>query len=267
MENAPMHRPMRQASRQVRNVDQLHAIVEACHTVRIGALDEEGMFIVPMSFGYDWADPESPANNAPYPTPGAMGALGLRGTQSRAFRSRTACCHRDGYRRRRNRRPLCLRLLLCLSQHHGYRHRSSNPRHQRKALRAHPNHEPSGSRSQRRLYRPGTSAHKHLLHRHRFFHRKTARLEKLVTRNRPSFLRQHETKGGLFLEQAEDHYVTGLTSRPASTPPLFRYTNSGTSSKACGIPIQAARTAQRTAATSRSLSRNRSCRHPSWLHA
>ena len=46
MENAPMHRPMRQASRQVRNIDQLHAIVEACHTVRIGALDEEGMFIV-----------------------------------------------------------------------------------------------------------------------------------------------------------------------------------------------------------------------------
>ena len=53
MENAPMHRPMRQASRQVRNIDQLHAIVEACYTVRIGALDEEGMFIVPMSFGYD----------------------------------------------------------------------------------------------------------------------------------------------------------------------------------------------------------------------
>ena len=67
MENAPMHRPMRQASRQVRNIDQLHAIVEACHTVRIGALDEEGMFIVPMSFGYDWADPESPGNNAPAP--------------------------------------------------------------------------------------------------------------------------------------------------------------------------------------------------------
>ena len=67
MENAPMHRPMRQASRQVRNIDQLHAIVEACHTVRIGALDEEGMFIVPMSFGYDWADPESPGNNASTP--------------------------------------------------------------------------------------------------------------------------------------------------------------------------------------------------------
>lgn len=32
-----------------------------------GPLDEEGMFIVPMSFGYDWADPESPGNNAPTP--------------------------------------------------------------------------------------------------------------------------------------------------------------------------------------------------------
>lgn len=67
MENEPMHRPMRQASRQVRNVDQLRAIVEACRTVRIGAFDEEGLFIVPMSFGYDWADPETPGNNAPTP--------------------------------------------------------------------------------------------------------------------------------------------------------------------------------------------------------
>ena len=42
--DASPHAP---GSRQVRNIDQLHAIVEACHTVRIGALDEEGMFIVP----------------------------------------------------------------------------------------------------------------------------------------------------------------------------------------------------------------------------
>ena len=196
-----------------------------------------------------------------------MGALGIRGAQGRAFQSRTARCHRDGYRRRRNRGPLCLRLFLRLSQHHGHRYRSSNPRHRRKALRAYPYHEPSGSRSQRRFYRPSTSAHKHLLHRHRFFHRKTARLEKPVTRNRPSFLRQHETKGGLLFEQAEGLYVTGLISKPASTPLLFRYTNSGTSSKDCGTPIQATGTAQRTVAASRFLSRNRSCTHPSWLHA
>ena len=52
------HRPMRQAGRQLRSTTQLHSVVEACQTVRIACIDEEGLFIVPMSFGYDWADPE-----------------------------------------------------------------------------------------------------------------------------------------------------------------------------------------------------------------
>lgn len=52
------HRPMRQAGRQLRSAGQLHDVVEACQTVRIACIDEEGLFIVPMSFGYDWADPE-----------------------------------------------------------------------------------------------------------------------------------------------------------------------------------------------------------------
>ncbi len=51
------HRPMRLAGREVKGPAQLHDIVEACQTVRIGAIDAEGMFVVPMSFGYDWADP------------------------------------------------------------------------------------------------------------------------------------------------------------------------------------------------------------------
>lgn len=67
METAPMHRPMRQASRLIRKTDQLRAVVDACHTVRIGVVDQEGMFIVPMSFGYDWADPETPGNPSPFP--------------------------------------------------------------------------------------------------------------------------------------------------------------------------------------------------------
>lgn len=52
------HRPMRQAGRQLRSAGQLHDVVEACQTVRIACVDKEGLFIVPMSFGYDWADPE-----------------------------------------------------------------------------------------------------------------------------------------------------------------------------------------------------------------
>lgn len=49
--------PMRASAREVKGPSQLRDIVEACQTVRIAAVDAEGMFIVPMSFGYDWADP------------------------------------------------------------------------------------------------------------------------------------------------------------------------------------------------------------------
>lgn len=56
---------MRQAGRQLRSAGQLHDVVEACQTVRIACADEEGLFIVPMSFGYDWADPEEIDANEP----------------------------------------------------------------------------------------------------------------------------------------------------------------------------------------------------------
>ncbi len=49
---------MRLTGREVRSATQLHAIVDACQTVRVALADEEGPFIVPMSFGYDWADPK-----------------------------------------------------------------------------------------------------------------------------------------------------------------------------------------------------------------
>lgn len=49
------HRPMRRAKREITAPDQLRAIIDACQTVRIGATDSEGMFIVPLSFGYDWS--------------------------------------------------------------------------------------------------------------------------------------------------------------------------------------------------------------------
>lgn len=45
---------MRLAKRAVTDADELRGIVEACRTVRIGAADGEGIFIVPMSFGYEW---------------------------------------------------------------------------------------------------------------------------------------------------------------------------------------------------------------------
>lgn len=50
---------MRLAKREVREANALRAIVDSCQTVRVGTVDEEGMFIVPMSFGYDWELDES----------------------------------------------------------------------------------------------------------------------------------------------------------------------------------------------------------------
>lgn len=61
MTNTPHNarRPMRLSKREVTDPDQLHGIVDDCQTVRIALVDDEGPFIVPMSFGYDWANPEA----------------------------------------------------------------------------------------------------------------------------------------------------------------------------------------------------------------
>lgn len=49
-------RNMRIAKRQVNSKEALREILDACHVVRIGALDADGMFIVPTNFGYEWSD-------------------------------------------------------------------------------------------------------------------------------------------------------------------------------------------------------------------
>ncbi|WP_222419877.1 pyridoxamine 5'-phosphate oxidase family protein [Enorma burkinafasonensis] len=58
---------MRLHKREVTDIDELKSIVEACRTVRIGAADGEGMFIVPMSFGFEW-DAEDAGSGAPHLT-------------------------------------------------------------------------------------------------------------------------------------------------------------------------------------------------------
>lgn len=48
------YRPMRRKARQINDVNDLRAVVEECTVVRLGIIDDEGMFIVPVNFGYDW---------------------------------------------------------------------------------------------------------------------------------------------------------------------------------------------------------------------
>ncbi len=49
------HRDMRRAKREVTGLAELRAIVDAVQTVRVASHDAEGLFIVPMSFGYEVA--------------------------------------------------------------------------------------------------------------------------------------------------------------------------------------------------------------------
>ena len=47
--------PMRLNKREIRDINILREIVENCTVVRLGTSDEEGMFIVPVNYGYEFA--------------------------------------------------------------------------------------------------------------------------------------------------------------------------------------------------------------------
>ena len=53
--DAATPRPMRRHRRAVTDPADIHGIIERCHTVRLGLADAQGPFVVPLSFGYDWA--------------------------------------------------------------------------------------------------------------------------------------------------------------------------------------------------------------------
>lgn len=47
---------MRLKKREITDREELKALVEKCRVLRIGSQDEEGMFIVPVNYGYDWEE-------------------------------------------------------------------------------------------------------------------------------------------------------------------------------------------------------------------
>lgn len=52
-------RTMRLHKREVKEKARLREILEACRVVRIGTCDREGMFIVPVNFGYEFGEKET----------------------------------------------------------------------------------------------------------------------------------------------------------------------------------------------------------------
>ena len=49
-------RNMRLAKREVTETEALRQILEDCDVVRLGLTDEDGMFIVPVNFGYELSE-------------------------------------------------------------------------------------------------------------------------------------------------------------------------------------------------------------------
>ena len=95
---------MRRAEKEVKDLEQLEEILRDCNTVRIGTQDAEGMFIVPVNYGYDLTE----------------GQLTLylhsarEGRKAAAFRRGGAVAFEmDG--------GAGVQLQLCLPQHHGQR--------------------------------------------------------------------------------------------------------------------------------------------------
>ena len=48
--------PMRLNKRQVTDRGAIRSIIDAAQVLRVGTVDDKGMFIVPMSYGYEWRD-------------------------------------------------------------------------------------------------------------------------------------------------------------------------------------------------------------------
>ena len=52
------HREMRRAKREVTELAELRAIADAATTLRVASHDAEGLFVVPMNFGYEVEETE-----------------------------------------------------------------------------------------------------------------------------------------------------------------------------------------------------------------
>jgi len=51
-------RQMRLEKREIKDPAELEKVLDACKVVRIGTMDAEGMFIVPVNFGYEFCQKE-----------------------------------------------------------------------------------------------------------------------------------------------------------------------------------------------------------------
>ena len=49
---------MRRRDREIESTEELLAVLDACQVMRIGMTDEDGVYVLPMNFGYQYEDGE-----------------------------------------------------------------------------------------------------------------------------------------------------------------------------------------------------------------
>jgi len=47
---------MRRSDREIKNVKEMLAVIDACQVMRIGMIDDDGVYVLPMNFGYQYED-------------------------------------------------------------------------------------------------------------------------------------------------------------------------------------------------------------------
>lgn len=50
-------RSMRLKKREIKDTSLLKEILDTCRVVRVGTLDQEGIYIIPLNYGYEWENP------------------------------------------------------------------------------------------------------------------------------------------------------------------------------------------------------------------
>ena len=115
-------RSMRLKNREIKDQETLRELIDDCVVVRIGAMDKEGMFIVPVNYGYEWEDIKDSA-----PSLMLYFHSASQGRKADAFSSEPVVAlelDREGG----VIRGTYLFLFFCLSERHGNREDSETDR-------------------------------------------------------------------------------------------------------------------------------------------
>ena len=154
---------MRLKKREITDPEILREILESCEVVRIGAMDEEGMFIVPMNYGYDVREEDGTLHVCLY----LHGAK--EGRKAAAFAADPRVAVEMDYNH-----EVITGDFLCVPQYHGKRNHHGGDRSGGKEERPGKNHGAYRTGGEDRFSAGDGGARCRMAHRHRYIYRQRA---------------------------------------------------------------------------------------------